>query len=261
MKNENARHPLDPPDQQKKLARSITSSVHVLLLNPLHPGNVGSVARAMKNMGYRKLVLIAEKDPRCSPKAFWMAQGAPDILENALIYKDLDDALSHFSLTIGTTSRQGNRWRQAFAPEELSGRLKSSWDWGPTALLFGPENRGLSVQELAKCRWVVRIPTHRDCPSMNLSHAVALLCYILLHHHLSFPEKDDAPCPAPSEIRYFLKETEYFLKDIAFLKDDIHPGQRSLNTLETLFIRSAPNQSELRVLWALLRHLKTTHSD
>jgi len=54
----------------------ITASVHIVLVHPLYPGNVGSTARAMKNMGYKKLVLIAKKDPRCFPEAFWMAKGA-----------------------------------------------------------------------------------------------------------------------------------------------------------------------------------------
>ena len=105
-------------------------------------------------------------------------------------------------------------------------------------------------------RRIVRIPTHDDYPSMNLSHAVSILCYTLLHHPLSPSGGKEKNRPSPEEIRRFLRETEQFLENVGFLRGTPQADRNRRILLEDLLDRSEPDRSELRTLWALLRKLK-----
>lgn len=237
--------------------KRVADSVRILLVRPMYPGNVGSAARVMKNLGFRRLGIVSDQDPRQEPEAFWMAKGAEDVLETASIYTDLDDALRSVERVIGTTSRKGSRWREAVDPEGLVETLAAGWDWRrPTAVLFGREDRGLPVRELARCRWVLRIPTCEDCPSMNLSHSVGLVCYVLVRGPSS-GRKRSGTVPASAEaLRRFIEETEAFLKDTSFLSGNAVRDQAVLRRLESLLARASPGRAEMALLWALLRHME-----
>jgi len=241
---------------ERDLRKRVTQSVHILLVRPLYPGNVGSVARVMKNLGFGRLGIVSDLDPREEPEAFWMAHGARDLLEAASIHKDLDEALSSIDLVIGTTSRKGTRWREALEPEGLVDVLTAGWDWRPTALLFGPEDRGLSVEELSRCRWVVRIPTREDCPSMNLSHAVGLICYILARGNNAGLECNRSGAVPPEETQRLIEEAEALLRRTDFLTGDAARNQTAMRHLERLIVRASPNKAELALLWAVLRHME-----
>ena len=238
------------------MSTKITDTVRILLVRPLYPGNVGSVARVMKNLGFRKLGIVSDQDPRKEPEAFWMAHGAEDVLEEATIHSGLEEALRPVDMAIGTTSRKGARWREAIDPEGLVDTLAASWDWRPTAILFGPEDRGLPVKELSRCRWVLRIPTRDDYPSMNLSHAVGLVCYVLARGPSSDREGLGPRPVSPSALRRFTEETEAFLKETAFLTGDMAKDQTALRRLERLLVRASPGKAEMALLWALLRHVE-----
>jgi TrmH family RNA methyltransferase len=241
---------------ERGLRNKVTHSVCILLVRPMYPGNVGSVARVMKNLGFRRLGIVSDLDPRDEPEAFWMAHGARDLLEAASMYADLDEALGSFDLVIGTTSRRGTRWREALDPEGLVDLLTAGWDWRPTALLFGPEDRGLSVKELSRCRWVARIPTCEDCPSMNLSHAVALICYILARGSTKVPECSRSGAVPPGETQRLIDEAGALLKKMNFLTGDASRNQTAMRNLQRLIVKASPNKPELAWLWALLRHIE-----
>ncbi len=239
-----------------RLLEKITKSVRILLVRPLYPGNVGSVARVMKNLGFRRLGIVSDQDPRNEPEAFWMAHGAEDVLEAATLYPGLEEALQPVEMVIGTTSRRGARWREAIDPEGLIDSLAANWDWRPTAILFGPEDRGLPVKELSPCRWVLRIPTREDCPSMNLSHAVGLVCYVFARGP-SARLQQTGPRPAsPEALRRFTEAAETFLKQTDFLTGDTAKDETALRRIERLMVRASPNRAEMALLWALLRHVE-----
>lgn len=231
-------------------------SIRILLVRPLYAGNVGSVARVMKNLGFQRLGIVSDRDPRTEPEAFWMAHGAEDVLEGASIYDGLEEALESVKLVIGTTSRSGARWKGALEPEGLVDMLATGWDRRPTALLFGPEDRGLAVRELSGCRWVVRIPTREDCPSMNLSQAVGLTCYILARWPAGVLERRKASRVSRLETQRFVEETEAFLGNTGFLPGDGGRSQTAIRHLERVIARASPDKEELASLWALLRHVE-----
>ncbi len=232
------------------------SRLHVCLVRPLYPGNVGAAARAMKNFGFHRLTLVSESDPRHVPEAAWLAHGAEDVLGQARLCATLDEAVGSAGLVIGTSSRRGRRSRETVDPEEMAAILASGWAGGPACLLFGPEDRGLSVQELSRCQWVVRLPTRAECPSMNLSHAVALCCYVLGR---SLSPEAGRPRPrasSPEDLRRFLAASGGFLQEIGFSLHDGTQGRNARNRLTRVLIRAAPGKTELMLLWKLLRQVE-----
>jgi len=158
-------------DFQKKLREDI----RIVLVNPLFPGNVGSAARAMKNMGLRRLVLV---DPPAfdMERARWMAAGGKDLLEKAEIVSSVEEAVADCTLAVGCTARS-RRWNwPVVEPSALA--QKALENEGPTAILFGREDSGLDNDALAHCQMLLRIPTDGD-PSLNLSQAVLLLSWAI----------------------------------------------------------------------------------
>jgi len=158
--------------------------LRIVLVEPLYDGNVGSVARAMKNFGFSELVLV--KPCRIDDFGRAMASHARDILESARTVQTVDEALEGANLAVGTTGkRMGNEQRHlrlhlrvpCLSPEQLAAKLAGKE--GTVALLLGREDIGLTNQELEKCDMVVSIPTSPDYPIMNLSHAATVLLYEL----------------------------------------------------------------------------------
>jgi len=232
------------------------SGLQVCLVHPRYPGNVGATARAMKNFGFRRLVLVSDRDPRRLPEAAWLAHGAEDVLGGARWVTRLEEALESVDLVIGTTSRRGRRWRDAVEPEEIGKILAAGWARRPVSLLFGPEDRGLSVEQFSRCRWVVRLPTHAACPSMNLSHAVAVCCYALGRCGQPGPGRAPDPAAPPEELRRFLHAVEGFLERTGFSSDDGLQGGNARSRLFRFLVRAAPEGQELKLLWKLLRRVE-----
>ncbi len=149
--------------------------IRVVLVRPNESRNVGAACRAMKNMGFRSLWIVMDDliDPN-SARA--LAHYAGDVLENAVVVGDLKDAVADVSLVAGTTRRRGKR-RKYFSifPEQLAQRAAEAG--GTVAVLFGNEDTGLTDAELELCHLAVTIPSSEDFPSLNLSHAVQLVCY------------------------------------------------------------------------------------
>lgn len=150
----------------------------VVLVNPKYSGNIGSVARAMANFGFKSLYYIGDLQQK---DAGLMAVHAKGILQKAKKIDSFDDLRSNFDFLIATTgidtSKDDRFHRLPVSPKDLTGKLKAVK--GKMALVFGPEDIGLSNDELEQCDLLVRIPTSRAYPIMNLSHAAALILYEL----------------------------------------------------------------------------------
>lgn len=159
----------------------LREDIRIVLVNPLFPGNVGAAARAMKNMGLRRLILV---DPPAfdMERARWMAAGGKDILANARIVGTVAEALEDCVLAVGCTARV-RRWNWPLVePDELAQRVFKAH--GPTAILFGREDSGLNNEALSLCQLLLRIPTDGD-PSLNLGQAVLLTCWSIFNSALS----------------------------------------------------------------------------
>jgi tRNA/rRNA methyltransferase len=152
------------------------AEVRIVLVRPRDPRNVGAAARAMKSMGMGSLAIVADAllDPR---QARTLAHFAADVLEEARVFTDLREAIGDAVLVAGTTRRRGkNRKYFSIFPEQLAERV-TSLPSGVAAVLFGNEETGLTDEELSLCHLAVTIPTVPRFPSLNLSHAVQVVCY------------------------------------------------------------------------------------
>lgn len=152
--------------------------IRVILVEPRGPLNVGAAARAMKNFGLGRLVLVGDHvDPR-GAEARRMAVRSDEILEAAEVLPTLDDALAEVTLAVGTTARMRHR-RHARGAREAAPEILRAAGRGDVALVFGREDHGLSKEELARCHRVIAIPTSPERMSLNLSQAVMLTAYEL----------------------------------------------------------------------------------
>ncbi|MCK6530812.1 RNA methyltransferase [Myxococcota bacterium] len=152
--------------------------VRVVLVRPQSGGNVGSAARAMKNMGLSRLAVVSP-GPACDlEQARWLAHGAEDVLAAATFVPDLPGALADAVTVIGATARV-RRWRSwpVLSPAEVGARAAAAAPHHPVALVFGSEDIGLTNQELDACTHLAHVPTDPAHPSLNLAQAVLILCY------------------------------------------------------------------------------------
>lgn len=156
---------------------SALENVHIVLVGTTHAGNIGAVARVMKNMGLSKLTLVSSTD--CGPKteAKPLASGAYDIVEQARSVADTAQALDAMVMAVGTSGRLGGKRVTALTPEEVVPELMEAALSGPVACVFGRESRGLTNDELKLCTHHMVIPTDAQFASMNVAHAVTVTGY------------------------------------------------------------------------------------
>ncbi len=153
--------------------------IDIVLVEPKTPGNIGAIARLIKNFGFKNLILI--NPVPIDEDAKIRAMHAKDILENADINEDLKEVVSRYDMVVGTsgvdTDKEKRFLRQADSPQRFAEEIMD-YD-GKIAILFGREDIGLLNEELSLCDRFVRIPTSEGYPIMNLSHAVGIVLYEL----------------------------------------------------------------------------------
>jgi tRNA/rRNA methyltransferase len=157
---------------------TVSDGFAFVLVRPKSPGNIGAAARALKNMGMGELRLVAPAAGNARI-ATAMAVHGRDVLDNARRYPDLASAIEDCTLTVGSTCRTG-LYRSAAKPvREAAGELVSASAANRVALIFGPEDFGLTNRELQLCQRLVTIPTAPDYPSLNLAQAIVVVAYEL----------------------------------------------------------------------------------
>lgn len=150
----------------------------VVLCRPEEPGNVGSVCRAMKTMGIKRLRIVGERELD-EHTISYMSVHAFDVYEEACRFATLPEALSDVVLSAGITRRRGKKRKTvSLLPEEFADRATRTAD-GLVAMVFGNERTGLTDLELSECAIAVHIPSSPEFPSLNLSHAVQILTYAM----------------------------------------------------------------------------------
>jgi tRNA/rRNA methyltransferase len=158
---------------------SVLDQFAFVLFKPKSAGNVGAAARALKNMGFSDLRLAAPQI-RHKRDAAAMAVHGRDVLEGARTYTDLAAAVADCTLTVGTTCRSGPYRSEIGSIRDGSPRLIHESHANRIAIIFGPEDFGLTNQELKLCQRLVTIPTAPAYPSLNLAQAVMVAAYELM---------------------------------------------------------------------------------
>jgi TrmH family RNA methyltransferase len=178
------------------LGSSELDRLSVVLVSARNPLNIGAAARAMNNFGFSRLRVVNPYE--LAFREARSAVGATEVLRNARQFNSLAEAVADCQLVIGTTAARDRHLRQPLRALPDGGRIiRSRLGSSRIALLFGPEKRGLSNEDLSHCHWLLRIPTCAEHGSMNLGQAVAVCLYdvVRTRRNKSQPEKS-APAEA-----------------------------------------------------------------
>ena len=152
-------------------------NVRMVMVGTTHAGNIGAVARVMKNMGLSSLALVSSTDCGPETEAGAMSSGAYEIVAGARMFSNLKEALEGTVMAVGTSGRLGAKRVSALTPEEVIPELMERAVSKPVACVFGRESRGLTNEELKLCTNHLIIPTDAEFASMNVAHAAAVTAY------------------------------------------------------------------------------------
>ena len=232
-------------------------NIRIVLVNTSHPGNIGAAARAMKNMGLSDLCLV---EPRKFPHrdADARAAGATDILENARVVDDLDEALSDCQLVVGASARSRTIPWPIVNPRELAAIVAPLTEDVRVAVLFGREDRGLTNDELQRCHHHVHIPVNEEFSSLNIAAAVQVITYELRMAKLSSVQEVrpqwgtdwDVELADNRELERLFEHLEQTLTEVDFL--DPEKPRNLMPRLRRLFLRSIPDKIEVNILRGML---------
>ena len=175
---------------KKVLLTDSLNSVKIVLVGTTHPGNIGAAARAMKNMGIKNLSLVQPKEFP-SDVAIYRSKAAKDILENAQVFNNLEEAIFDCELVIGTSARGRKVPWPILNPKQAAEEVSRSSSHHNIAIIFGREDRGLTNEELGLCNLHVNIPTDPHYSSLNLAQAVQILVYEIRQAILGEQEDKD----------------------------------------------------------------------
>lgn len=230
-------------------------NVYFVLVEPKESGNIGSSARAIKNMGFTKLTLI--NPPVLSDEAYWMAWASKDVLQKAEIYSNLDEALKDKVLVVGTTRRRGSKRGVIVDVRQGVKRIYEVSQQNKVAILFGREDKGLFNEEVEKCGYLMTIPTSELQPSLNLSQAVMIVAYELMRcedlkdYHMERQFYIDQ-----TELNRFYNRLHNVLKKIGYIPDNSDIERRIINNFKHLFGRTGLTFWELKLLHGLISHIE-----
>ena len=226
-----------------------------VLVGPQSAGNIGAVARAMKNFGFSRLDLVEPKVPPDEPEAVQRAVGAVDLLENARVHATLDEALEGTIAALGTSRRRGRQRRPHSRADLVLPMLSEEATRGDVAFVFGREAHGLSDAELDRCTHLAWLPTSDACPSLNLSHAVALIAHSLRLVETPDLQPEERPKePAAHELREaFYEHWASSLLSIGYLTEETAPSM--MRRFRRLFGRTALGRDDLMMLRGLARQI------
>ena len=245
---------------QDELARAAADptplrNVRIVLVRPRGAGNVGAAARAMKNLGVGDLTLVRPATKRLSA-AERMAVHARDVLDEARVIATLADAVADCQLVVGTTCRTGGYRAEVEDLSALAPAIVARAAAGPVAIVFGPEDHGLSNTDLRHCQRLCAIDTSDAYASLNLAQAVLLVCWELRRAaRAGAPDAAVASAAAPAaEVAALLDHLQSALLRIGYLNPQ-NPDH-IMHALRGILGRAAVTEHDVRLLRGLARQIE-----
>jgi TrmH family RNA methyltransferase len=257
------------------MANDPLQNITIVLVGPQYAGNIGSVCRAMKNTGLSRLFLVSPEQDPLSAEARMMATSAKDILQKAKTFSTLEEALEGFRWIAGTSARKGINRGPFIPPREISPEIIQHARSIPVAILFGPEDRGLTNRDLDPCHALIQIPTHPGLSSLNLAQAVLLVCYELYLTNLGELRIADCglrigkrsrgkivgsssgllpPLAEFQKVEKMYAHLEQLLLRIGFL--DTNNPKRIMHTLRRIYGRAHLGDRDVAILRGIFRQLE-----
>ena len=228
------------------------ADLRVVLVETSHPGNIGAVARAMKNMGLERLVLVR---PKAFPhsEASARASGATDLLERAQVTQSLPEALVGCGLVVATTARERDPNIRVLDVRDGAVQMVAEAARGPVALLFGNERTGLTNDEIALANLLLRIPANPEYSSLNLAMAVQIVAYELYRARGATVQASEriVPRATADEMERLYAHLAVVLDEVGF-KDRTTSGTRLMERIRRLFNRADLDQNESNIVRGIL---------
>ena len=227
-------------------------NVAIVLHRTRHPENIGAAARAIRNMGIGQLVIVDPQNCDLTKICRLATHAALDVVEQMEVCDTLEEALADFNFVIGTTARLGGQRKVVSSPSKLGPKLFSISQENRIAILFGPEDRGLTNVDIRFCDILVNIPT-AEFSSLNLAQAVMIMCYELYSFSCGKPGEF-----APRLANRFELEAMYEqLKDVLIRVSFINPDNPDyfMNNLRHFFSRLQLRAKEVRIVRGICRQI------
>lgn len=232
-----------------------------MLVEPSHPGNVGAAARALKTMGFSRLVLVAPRVPcvQSDPEALAMASGADDVLASAHVVPTLADALNGVQWSLALTARSREYGPPRLAPRAAAASALQQVRTGDIALVFGNERTGLSNGHVERCSAIAHIPANPAYSSLNLAQAVQVLAYEL---RVALLEDDEAAVPPDAALGTLAQSDEIermfvHLENALIALDFLDPRnpKKLMPRLRRLFARTGLEREEVNIVRGIAKHI------
>ena len=235
--------------------------IRIVLVETSHPGNIGAVARALRNMELEQLVLVRPKlFPH--PEASARASSAEDLLAGARVEQDLAQALAGCGLVLATTSRERDQYFRVIDVRAGARRAVAEAAHSPVAIMFGSERAGLTNEELRYAHALLRIPANPAYASLNIAMAVQIVAYEILRARLELEQDGHAAAPAgaetrsaplatPTELDRLYQHLATVLEEIDF-RDRTQSGGHLMKRIRRLLQRAEPDANEVNILRGIL---------
>ncbi len=230
--------------------------VRIVLVDTSHPGNIGATARAMKTMGLGDLALVR---PKYFPsnEATARAAGADDVLASATVHADLTSAIADCGWVVGASARLRTVALPVVDPREAAGEIWRRLPSNRAAVVMGPEQSGLTNEDLARCQQLLHIPANPEFSSLNLAMAVQVICYELRMaapgRPLPVAPAGDSRLATAAELEGLHEHLERLLTESEFLHP-AHQKQVKLK-LRRIFHKATLEENELNILRGALTSL------
>ncbi|MGE5218604.1 MAG: RNA methyltransferase [Chloroflexota bacterium] len=228
-------------------------NLRIVMVRPRGSGNIGSVARAMKNTGANDLAIVGA----ARTGSFWakaMAVHGRDILADARYYPTIREAIADCTLVVGTTCRSGLYRSHSQSPREVAPTMVEAATKGKVALLFGPEDHGLSNKDLEHCQLLVTIPTHPDYQSLNVAQAAVICLYEVYLAALTPAKANGVERARAEDIERLFDIMRHSLLKIGFL--DAENPEHMLLAFRRIFGRAGLEDKDVRILTGMFRQIE-----
>jgi TrmH family RNA methyltransferase len=226
--------------------------IRFVLVDTSHPGNIGAVARAMKNMGLADLWLVNPREfPH--PEATARASGADDVLASAQVVASLPQAIADCGLVLATTARTREQHFRVLTARAAGERIVAEAAASPVAVLFGTERFGLSNEHLLTAHALLRIPANPAYVSLNIAMAAQLIAYEILMAQL--PQHSESPREVPlatgEQMEHFYAHLSEVMNETNF-RDRTSSGSHLLGRIRRMFNRAELDGNEVNILRGIL---------
>ena len=231
---------VDVPDNLK--------GIRIILFEPREPGNIGSVARAMKGMGLSELYLVNPVPFREAKATWYMAHGATDVIENCQVVDVLDDALDEVQYLVGTTHRKrGERLAPCVPVRKVAQQIASISQNQRIAVLFGREDFGLSSHQISLCQITASVPMATKNPSLNLAQAVQIFAYEIFLASVTEMPTEEYEYAEVNQIEAFYGRVTNLLKTVGVTPYN-HDWETYLRSLRRVFSRTRLETRDIATL-------------